>query len=174
MNNLLSVWLVPAKNDDIYLRDIINNLGKEYGSPTFNPHLTLFPGINIKLNTLKSVINDIFTNVKPFKIKKIKIDQSEAFFKTVFIEFELDEKLKNLYLALAEKTDNRNIATFKPHISLIYKTMPEEQKLKIIEKLDIKDKFLIDKIIINGPKIGDKDFLNIENWRKLYEKKLND
>lgn len=174
MNNLLSVWLVPAKNDDVYLRDIINNLGKEYGSPTFNPHLTLFPGINIKLNTLKSAINDIFTNVKPFKIKKIKIDQSEAFFKTVFIEFELDEKLKNLYLALTEKINNRDVATFKPHISLMYKIMPEEEKLKIIEKLELKDEFLIDKIVVNAPRFGDKDFLNIENWRELYEKKLND
>lgn len=174
MNNLLSVWLVPAKNDDVYLRDIINNLGKEYRSPTFNPHLTLFPGINIKLNTLKSAINDIFTNIKPFKIKKIKIDQSEVFFKTVFIEFELNEELKNLFIALSRKTDNRDIATFKPHISLIYKIMPKEEKLKIIEKLNIKGEFLIDKVVINAPKKGDKDFLNIENWRELYEKKLND
>lgn len=174
MNNLLSVWLVPAKNDNVYLGNIINNLGKEYGSPTFDPHLTLFGNINIETEELKEAIDRVSNKIKPFKIKKTAISQSELFFKTVFIEFELNEELKNLFIALSRKTDNRDIATFKPHISLIYKTMPKEEKLKIIEKLDIKDEFLIDKVVVNAPKKGDKDFLNIESWRALYEKKLND
>jgi len=170
MNNLLSVWLVPAKDDEAYLSKIITDLGAEYNAPLFTPHLTLFGNIDIGLDKLKNVLNEIFADTKAFAIKKTVIGQSEAFFKTVFIEFELNEKLKKLYLTLAEKTDKKDISTFKPHISLIYKTMPKEEKLRTIEKLNIKDEFLIDKIVVNAPKTGDKDFLDVENWRILYKK----
>jgi hypothetical protein len=96
------------------------------------------------------------------------------FLKTVFIEFEKNELLINLFENLSKGTNEKNITAFKPHISLIYKIIPTEEKLKIIEKLNIKDDFLIDKVVINAPKEGEKDFLNIKGWRSLYEKRLND
>ncbi len=172
MNNLLSVWLVPQKDDENYLSKIIQDLDKEYNAPIFTPHLTLFGNISIELDKLKSTIDDVFDKVKPFEIQKTRINQSEAFFKTVFIEFELNNILKNLFTAFSEKTDKRDLSTFKPHVSLIYKTMPEDEKLKIIEKLEVKDKYVINRVFINAPKIGDTDHHDVESWRTLYKKTL--
>jgi 2'-5' RNA ligase len=172
MQQLLSILLVPSRNDEDYLGKIIRNLGIKHHTPIFIPHLTLFGDLIIEPGTLKSIVNEVFQNIKPFKIKVEKINQSEAFFKTVFIEFALNEDLKSLFTALAEKTDNRILSSFKPHISLIYKNMPEEEKLKIIGGLNIKSEFEIGKVVINAPKEGDKDFLNVERWQSLYEKSL--
>lgn len=174
MNNLLSVWLVPAENDEFYLSKIIADLGAKYNAPLFTPHLTLFGDIHIEPNKLKDILDEVFTDKNAFTIKKTKIEQSEAFFKTVFIEFELNEKLKNLYLTLAEKADKRDIAAFKPHISLIYKTMPKEEKSKIIKNLNIKNEFTINNVYVTAPKKGDEDFLNVNGWRIIYQKQLND
>lgn len=173
MKQLLSVWLVLEDKDKKYLQDIIQNLAKENNSPSFTPHLTLVPGIEMELEDLIKIINEVFSKTKPFNIKKINVSQSELFFKTVFIEFEINDSLKNIFNIFSSKTDKRSIEEFKPHISLIYKKMPKEEKLEIIKNLSIKDDFVIDKVVINAPKEGDTDYLNIEGWHSVYTLKLN-
>lgn len=172
MQELLSIWLVPSRSDEEYLTKIIHDLGANYNAPIFTPHLTLFDGIIIEPEALKSIVDDVFQNVQPFKIKVKGINESEAFFKTVFIEFELGNELETLFNAVSGKTDKRPFSVFKPHISLIYKIMPREEKLRIIENLNIKDEFEIDKVVINAPRINEKDFMDIEGWHSLYEKTL--
>jgi 2'-5' RNA ligase len=172
MNNLLSVYLVPKEKDKEYLDNIIKDLAKKYDSPIFIPHLTLFGDINMDAEELKEAIDRVFENIKPFKIKKTAINQSEAFFKTVFIEFEINDTLKNLFQALSQRTNKQSIDNFKPHISLIYKLMPEEEKLKIIQGLSVKDEYTIGAAYIVAPKARDKDFMDVEGWRILYKKTL--
>lgn len=169
MKQLLSIWLVPSKNDKKYLQEIVNGLAKEYESPVFVPHLTLFGDITIGFEKLKGTVDEVFRDIKPFKIKKTKQNQSKKFFKTVFIEFEPNENLKNLFIRLSEKTDKRSVENFNPHISLVYKTMTEDKKLKIIQKLTIKDEFKIGSVYVIGPKKGAKDFYDISSWRTLYK-----
>ncbi len=174
MDDLFSVWLVTQENDEEYLSKMVKDLAHEYQSPTFTPHLTLLGGINSNFEDLKDAIDKTFDTIKPFKIKKTRLNQSELFFKTVFIEFELDENLQNVFTTLSDNTDKGSIEEFKPHISLMYKTMREEEKLKVIEKLSVKDEFLIDSVYIQAPKQGDHDFLNVEGWRIFYKKKLRE
>lgn len=172
MKQLLSVWLVPVKRDKEYLGKIIKDLGGKYDAPVFVPHLTLIGDITINYDELKTAVDEIFKNVKPFKIKKTRINQSEKFFKTVFIEFELDNNLINLFNAISKQTDKRDLSTFKPHLSLIYKTMSEAERKKIMNKLSIKDEFTIGSVYVNAPKEGEKDFYDVLGWRTLYVKKL--
>jgi 2'-5' RNA ligase len=172
MNNLFSVWLVPEEKDNEYLRTIVDNLAKQYSSPVFSPHLTLAGSITSSLEEAKNAVDEVFKKTRPFKIRKTKLNQSELFFKTVFIELELDDNLKNLYIAFAEKIKEGDISTFKPHISLIYKLMSEQEKLKIIEKLSIKDEFTIEYVTINAPRAGAKDFMDVEGWRTVYKRNL--
>lgn len=168
--NLLSIWLVPKGNDLSNLSTIINDLADKYKSPVFTPHLTLFGDTKVDFQVLKSAVDEVFTNVKPFKVKSTGISQSELFFKTVFIEFNLDENLTNLFNNVSSKTDNRSIDSFKPHISLIYKMMPKEEKLKIIESLKVESEYTIGAAYIVAPKEGTDDFMDVEGWRILYKK----
>lgn len=171
-NNLFSVWLVPQRKEEKELSKIVKNLAQRYNSPVFIPHLTLLGNATISFDDLKSAVDEVFENKKPFTIKKTKLNQSEQFFKTVFIEFELSDILKNLFTELSEKTDKSSVENFKPHISLMYKLMPEDEKLRIIKNLNVRDNFTINDVYINAPKKGDTDFLNVEGWRVLYKKGL--
>lgn len=177
MDKFFSVWLVPQKDDEVYLGNIIKNLGEEYDAPIFVPHLTLLGDVTVDFDKLKSIVDDVFQNTKPFTIEKERVNQSEAFFKTVFIEFEKDQKLSELFETISQKTDGRELSTFKPHISLIYKEMPKNERRKIaeqIEQLDVKNEFIINKIVIVAPKKGEEGWYNVEGWRELYVKALND
>lgn len=177
MKNLYSIWLVPQKSDEQYLEKIINKLALDYSAPSFIPHLTLFteknPSKNISLEKLQQIINAVFKHQQPFEITKTGIGQSDYFWKTVFLEFELNETLRRLFESISEKTDKRDISLFKPHISLIYKTLTKEERIKIAESVQSKNKFILDKVFVNIPKEGDNDFSDIENWRHLYKKTLN-
>ncbi len=139
MNNHFSVWLVPETSDKKYLEKIIEQLAAKYSSPIFVPHLTLLPDTNAGFNELKIAIEQIFKDMRVFKVSVEGINQSEAFFKTVFIEFKRDENLSELFKTFSQKTDGRDLSTFKPHVSLMYKILPENEKLKIISGLDIKN-----------------------------------
>lgn len=172
MKNLFSVWLVPDTEDKHYLENIISTLSLKNGSPNFIPHLTLFADLEIELNQLRNIIDIVFNNCHKFNIQKTKVSRSELFFKTVFIEFELNEKLRDFYIKLSTKTGKRGLVDFKPHISLIYKNMPDKEKLQIIESLSIKDYFTIGSVYINAPKNGEKDFLNVSGWQTVYKKEL--
>ncbi len=172
-DNMFSIWLIPDEKDENELSKIVKNLAYRYNSPIFIPHLTLLGNVVISFDDLKSAVDEVFENKKPFTIKEAKLNQSEQFFKTVFIEFELDENLKKFFELLSIKTDKIDIETFKPHISLIYKIMSKEEKLKIIENLDVKNEFTIGRVFISAPKEGDADFMDVRNWRVLYKKSLN-
>ena len=50
--------------------------------------------------------------------------------------------------------------------------MPENEKIKIVENLDLKKEYLIGSVYINAPKNSDKDFLNVEGWQTVYKKDL--
>jgi len=170
MNNHFSVWLVPETSDKEYLEEIIKQLADKYSSPLFVPHLTLLPDANIKLDELKIAIKQIFKDTKAFKVNVEGINQSEAFFKTVFIEIKLKEILKNLFIGYSQNKFGAILSTFKPHISLIYKILPKNEKLSIISGLNIKNEFVIGSIYIVAPKEGEEDFHDVHNWRIVYKK----
>lgn len=173
MKNLYPIWLVPQKNDEQYFKKIINKLAQDYSAPSFTPHLTLFTETNLSLEKLQQIINAVFEHQEPFEITKTGIGQSDYFWKTVFLEFELNETLRRLFENISAKTDQGDISLFKPHISLIYKTLTEKERIKIAESIQSKDKFILDRVFVTTPKEGYNDFSDIENWRHPYKKTLN-
>lgn len=172
MNLTYSLWLVPQKDDEIYLSKIVNQLSEKYEAPTFVPHLTILGDIEIDLENLKKIVDQTFRKVKPFAVNITAVKFTENFRKTLFIEFEINNTLKNLFNELSEKTDKRSITTFTPHLSLIYKIMPNNDKEKIINNLYIKDQIIFGGIWINdngnlpdGPEY-------VKSWKTLYKKYL--
>ena len=173
MKQLFAVWLAPQDNDKEYLQNIVNDLAVKYNAPKFIPHLTILGDTIIELEDLKKAIDNTFLSVKPFKIKTTKISQSDIFFKTLFAEFEKNDLLTKIFSDLEKNLPEKTEYIFNPHISLLYKNMPEKERIRLTKEINLKNTFTIDKVIINAPKNGDNDFLNIEGWQSAYTKILN-
>lgn len=164
----LSTWLIPAKDDYEYLSKIIQKLGDEYQAPVFGPHLTIWGNTEIELDELKKVVDEATADVKPFEIFVDKINYSEKFFKAVFIEIKRNKELDVVYDKI-KKVLSGHEYVFKPHMSLIYKMMPEDLKKEISKSLKIKKSFFVDKVGIVWPSKG---HYKVESWKMLYEKNL--
>lgn len=149
----------------MYLSEMIRDLSKEYDAPMFQPHCTLYSPVT-DLEKAKDVLDSM--ELHPITVTKTGIGQSDVIWKTVFIKLQNSGELSTLQRDIVSKISAPNPTpySFFPHISLIYKKMPAEDKASIIRKLDMKDSYVMDKIAI--VKTGD----NVESWESAYAKGL--
>lgn len=115
-----SIWLMFKNEDEIKLQNIINELSEEFSSPLFKPHVTLLSGIETE-EDLREKFSKVIENLNSFDIKIKDIKCSEEFYKSLFLEVEIDEYLNSLYLKAVD-TFNFELQPlkFQPHISLLY------------------------------------------------------
>jgi 2'-5' RNA ligase len=149
---------LPSKNYHKLIYDKIKELSKVYDSEPFQPHCTLIsPVYDIEL--AKDIIHEI--DINPFRVKPITLNQSSNIWKTVFIELEKNEILNQLYQLFQNKQPPNE--DFVPHISLIYKTMEEKERMGIVDSLRIEQFYKFSGIaIIETSKA-------VEHWKTVYE-----
>lgn len=158
-NNAYAIWLTFSNDDNDYLKKIIDEIAEKYHAPKFEPHVTVYGLINSKIDHIDRVIKEISWNCRSCLVKKSKILQSEELWKTVYIELELNKQLKTIHDNLKKHFENIAKYEFKPHISLIYKILSSEEKTKIINELELKNEFTINKLAIQ------KFSPDIEKWQ---------
>lgn len=156
---MYAIWLTFSKSDREYLKNVIDVISEKYHAPKFEPHITVYGLINLKLDLIDNVINEVAHNCNSFIVKKSDILQSEELWKTVYIELKMNQQLKLVNENLKKHFEKILRYEFNPHISLIYKILPKEEKIKIINELNLKNEFTIDKIAVQ------EFFSDIEKWK---------
>lgn len=172
----ISIWLLPTKDDTVYLSKIIKDLAKRYGAYQFSPHLTLYAGLQMDeveaKDIFKKAVKDI--DVKPFTVKIKNINYSSAFSKTLFLAIENNQWLQKLYSALKKHLQVFNDYSFKPHIGLIYKNnMLEAEKLKVIKRLNVKKSLLMEKIVLISADKSISVERDVKGWKQILTNKLS-
>ena len=160
---MISIWLIPAREDAQYIQVIIDNLSINYQAPVFSPHCTLYSPIDLPKAELKKILERSAKNMKSFYVKNIMISHTEDLWKTIFIELLGSPELEQLQQAVISQFPKAKPYEFLPHISLLYKEMPDKKKDIIIRNLQVKNSFKMDKIaaVQTGP--------NVDNWEKVVE-----
>ena len=114
---LISIWLCPDYNNELYLQNVINSLSDIHNSPRFSPHCTLVSGIKSNKNELENIIDISIKNVEPIIIKSKRISYTNILWKTVFIELAINKNLKSLqnsiYTKIKSNIDYKFDSTYK-------------------------------------------------------------
>lgn len=173
MANLYSICLIPQQEDKKYLDGIIVNLAKKYGAYPFIPHLTIYGGVVAPEHEIKEAVDWSLVGIKPLTIQVNKLDYSDIFSKTLFIEMKMNPTLQSIHQKLQERLKKYRDYLLKPHISLIYKNgLANEEKKKIIDSLDLKKEIMINRCtIIAVP----KEFIleeDVNDWQIVYDVKI--
>ena len=142
------IWLYLGQKDEEILQNIINNLGKKYDAPSFNPHITVYGLVNTELKNLTNYIKQISNQFTPFDVELSDVSYSEDLWKTLFLNLKLSESLTKINQILTEKLNKFSNYYFTPHISLIYKHLPIELKQQIIQKLELRNHYRVEGISI--------------------------
>ena len=160
---MISIWLIPAREDAQYIQAIINNLSTNYQAPVFSPHCTLYSLIDLPKEELKKILERSAKNMKNFYVKKTMISHTGYIWKTIFIELLRSSELEQLQQTVIRQFHVEQPYEFSPHISLLYKEIPDNKKENIIRNLQLKNSFKMDKIaaVRTGP--------NVDNWEKVVE-----
>jgi len=164
---MYAIWLLFEKNDEKYIAKIISEISKQYESPIFIPHITAYGLIDVKFEIIDKVILDSIKNTKSFNIEKNSISFSGDFWKTLFIDFNSNSSMLKINKNLVKHLSSFTRYEFKPHTSLIYKEMNQEEKQKLVNKIDIKNNFKI-------TRIGILEFSeSIKEWKIIQEYSLD-
>ena len=160
---MFAIWFLFGKDDSIYLEQIIKELATRYHSPFFIPHMTVYGLVNTNLETIDNLILESIKDVKPFLVEKNSIDYSDDFWKTLFIEIKQNLYLNRINEKLTNGLSKFSNYEFSPHISVIYKKMNDNKKKFMAQNLNVKNDFLVSKIVIH-------EFSNnVEDWKIVKE-----
>ena len=163
---MFAVWFLFGKEDTRYLEHIIKDLAAQYNSPFFMPHITVYGLVDSNLETLDNLILESINGVKPFLVEKNSISYSDDFWKTLFIEIKQNLHLNSINEKLKNGLSKFSNYEFSPHISVIYKKMTDDEQKFIAQNINVKNDFLVSKIVIH-------EFSNnVEDWKIVKEHDL--
>jgi 2'-5' RNA ligase len=161
-----AIWLTFSKSDREYLKNTIDGISEKYHAPKFEPHITVYGLIETEINQIDKIAKEVILNQNSFLVKKSEILQSEELWKTIFIELKSNNQMESVHKNFKKYFDKVSRYQFKPHVSLIYKILPIEEKMKIINNLDIKNEFQVSKLAIQ------KFSPDIKKWKIIKEYNL--
>lgn len=119
----LVLWLLPAEPARTFFRDTIARLVMEHDAPRFEPHVTLGRGQPSQLPAIRTA---------PITLPIVGVDSSASFTKTLFVRFQLTGPLAQLRDSLGMKG-----AVYDPHLSLLYRKLPDSLKRQLATSLSL-------------------------------------
>lgn len=109
----------------------INELANAHQAPHFEPHMTLFCGGTHDMNKTISDIASLVSDLEKMSLTATAVEATEQYYKSLFVQFKTDPQLTNLSETIKKKVDTNSQYKINPHLSLLYKDMPLEQKRKL-------------------------------------------
>lgn len=164
---IVSTWLIT---EDDSLKEIMSNLAKNHQAPKLIPHITMF-SVNVssdRVEEMRNKVMKIAQDLQPITLKVKDIGYEDTLFTSLFIRFEESEDLKRLQDRVKERLSRFGDYKFKPHTSILYKVIPEEEKIKIVpglkSKLPKTITFTKLGVIVHENPEAQKDIENWEVW----------
>ncbi|NER51988.1 MAG: hypothetical protein F6J92_36170 [Symploca sp. SIO1A3] len=87
VNTKVSFWLIPSEEDRAFFQKMIDSLGQEYDAPSFTPHVTIYSGEHTPDDNIAELIEKSTKEVKSFSLRVEKLEYTEEFTKTLFVQF---------------------------------------------------------------------------------------
>jgi 2'-5' RNA ligase len=133
---VIAYWLIPAEPARSFFQAVINDLAHQHDAPVFEPHVTVFVGVD-RAGAAERALSQVAREWYPTKLKKLQIDHSDEFIKTLFVQFVLNTQLRQLNENIRKAGQDSSRYELKPHLSLLYKTMPAAARYKLADSITV-------------------------------------
>jgi 2'-5' RNA ligase len=169
---ILTYWLTPAEPAHEYCMTVISKLAAQFDAPVFEPHVTVYV-TKAKGENAAKLLERTIANRPPYRLSISGIGYSGKFTRTVFVQFRPNHELTALSESLRSASNLHQEYQLQPHLSLIYKTMPDEAKAEIARSLVLPfDEIVFNcaKAVISPAEITARE--DVEAWRVVATQKL--
>ena len=117
---LYSLWLMPEGAEQRQFADIITRLSERFGTPTFEPHVTLLGGLHGEERAIVSRISDIVVTMRPVLIRTSTLHSQEDYFRQFFVQVEKTRPLMETRARVKVLAGGRRERPYSPHVSFMY------------------------------------------------------
>ncbi len=131
----------------------------------FEPHVTLFcgPGVDTEARAVAEFIANRFT---PIELTPNRLDHTEQYTKTLFLQFEESAVARQMFEVAANGWSAPSGYVLNPHLSLLYKKLPEAKRRRLSKTLDLPTgKYIFDRIRVVETELPIEDSGPIQRWR---------
>lgn len=119
----VAYWLLPAAPFQKFFRETIQRLAAKYDAPVFEPHLTLAVGADSPDEAEEKLAQ---LPQGQIELRARAVTWTSKFTKTLFVRFDSSPRLLQLRISLSG-----NEVDFDPHLSLLYKRIPEKEQERL-------------------------------------------
>ena len=134
MTTVIAYWLLPAEPRRSFFAEAIAKLATRFNAPTFTPHLTLLIAPeNSRAPT--EVVNELGAFAVDLPITGVSF--SEQLAKSLFVRFRPTNALQQLNATVQRLAGAPGYDLTDPHLSLLYKHLPEETKRKVARSIQL-------------------------------------
>lgn len=166
---IIAYWLCPAEPARSQFAQLIQDLAARFDAPVFEPHVTVYVASAEHENP-----KAVWKECEPFRLAVRRINSSDEFTKTLFVEFTAHARLAALTEAFRRASFSPSDYELNPHLSLIYKEMDPEAKRELAASIVLPfEEAVFDtvKAIISPAKIRSRK--DVEAWRVIAERHLS-
>ena len=91
-----SIWLMPRLEDEETFAAIIRRLAKRFGSPVFQPHLTLVEDMPRTLEELEPLLERLTEGMATFSASIEAVEESPLYYRSFYARYPVKMPLKTL------------------------------------------------------------------------------
>jgi hypothetical protein len=172
MNERVSYWLMPAAPERAWLSEMIQGFAARVNGPVFEPHLTLYSGPVESPARINEIMAEAARETSAKVLHTTGLSHSDQFTKTLFVEFAEDAALTHLMMKLKQLSAFPEDYELKPHLSLIYASLPQAQRETLARSILLPKVIRFDslKAVLTGTSVVSP--ADVEAWRALGEESL--
>jgi 2'-5' RNA ligase len=130
------LWLTPAESALRELQTLIDSLAKEYGGPSFEPHITLLSRLAGSAAEIETSVAELADCFVPLSVRCPTLGWSDEYYRCLYLNVEGDTALVSVYDRASARIPHALSKDFQPHISIAYGNLTESTKLEIAAALD--------------------------------------
>ena len=132
----IAYWLIPAEPAHRFLQNLINDLAGRFDAPVFEPHVTIYVGAD-STDAVDTTLSKAARDCEPIVLQALEVSHSNEFIKTLFVEFGLNSKLRQLNQVICSAAQDSSDYDLKPHLSLLYKRTSVQTRRQLARSIEM-------------------------------------
>ena len=169
---VITYWLIPSEPAYSFFRRIINDLAHRYDAPVFEPHVTIYVGVD-STDAFNATLSKAARDCEPIMLQTLEVRHSDEFIKTLFVQFAMNRQLQQVNQSIRAEVQDSSDYQLNPHLSLLYKRMSIQERCLLTRSIEVPlPEVAFDSLKAVRCVSPTRNRADVEAWRVIGEKPL--